>query len=83
MAMRHSLMPTAFAASTIAISRNASVLERITRAEYGTSGMEMAMIVVCRDGPSEADITKASTSSGSACMMSVTRCVSRSTQPPR
>ena len=71
MAMRNSLMPTARAASTKGISRSDSVLERMMRATLGTSGMAMAMMVLVSDGPSEAAITSAMTSSGSDCMMSI------------
>ena len=53
------------------------------RATVGTSGMAMAMMVLGSDGPSEAAITRAITSSGSDCMMSSTRCTSRSNQPPK
>ena len=35
------------------------------------------------DGPSDAAMTNAMTSNGRACMMSITRCVSRSNQPNR
>ena len=82
-AMRVSLMPTARAASTNGISRSDSVLERMMRATLGTSGMAMAMMVLASDGPSEAAITSAITSSGSDCMMSIRRCTSRSNQPPK
>src|SRR5207253_260841 len=51
-AMRSSLMPTAFAASTNGSSRSTSVFERTTRATYGISGMAMAMITFSSDGPS-------------------------------
>ena len=44
-------MPTARAASTNGISRSDSVLERMTRATLGTSGMAMAMMVLVSDGP--------------------------------
>ena len=83
MAMRVSLMPMARAASTNGISRSDSVLERMTRATLGTSGMAMAMMVLVSEGPSEAAITSAITSSGSDCMMSIRRCTSRSNQPPK
>ncbi len=74
---------TARAASTNGISRSASVLERMMRATLGTRGMAMAMIVLPSEGPSEAAITSAITSSGNACMMSISRCTMRSTQPPK
>src|ERR1700733_16332757 len=48
-AMRVSLMPIAFAASTKGCSRSDSVLARVTLATYGTSGIAMAMIVLCSD----------------------------------
>jgi hypothetical protein len=41
------------------------------------------MIVLVSDGPSDAAITSAITSSGSDCMMSMSRCTSRSNQPPK
>src|SRR5947209_11749174 len=82
-AMRNSLMPIARAASTKGSSRSASVFERMTRATDGISGMAIAMIVFRSDGPGAAAITSASTSKGSACRMSITRCARRSTQPPR
>ena len=69
--MRNSPMPVALAASTNGISRNDSTLERMTRATLGISGMAMAMMVLVSDGPSEAVITSAMTSSGSDCMISV------------
>ena len=81
--MRVSLMPMARAASTNGISRNDRVLERMTRATLGTSGMAMAMMVLGSDGPSEAAMTSAMTSSGSDCMMSIRRCTRRSNQPPK
>ena len=43
----------------------------------------MAMMVLVSDGPSEAAISSAITSSGSDCMMSMKRCVMRSSQPPK
>ena len=55
----------------------------MTRATFGISGIAMAMIVFCNDGPREAVMTSAMTSSGSDCMTSATRCTSRSNQPPR
>ena len=76
-------MPTARAASTNGISRSDSVLERMTRATFGTSGMAMAMMVLVSDGPSEAAMTSAITSSGSDCMMSIRRWTRRSNQPPK
>jgi len=82
-ATRRSLIPCAFAASTNGISRKASVLARMTRATCGMTGIDMAMIVFSRDGPSEAAITSAITSSGNACMMSIMRWVTRSNQPRR
>ena len=83
MAMRVSLMPMARAASTNGISRSDKVLERMMRATLGTSGMAMAMMVLVSEGPSEAAITNAITSSGRDCMMSIRRCTSRSIQPPK
>jgi hypothetical protein len=83
MAMRVSLMPTARAASTNGISRSDSVLERMTRATLGTRGMAMAMMVLVSEGPSEAAMTSAITSSGSDCRMSMRRCTVRSSQPPK
>jgi hypothetical protein len=44
-AIATSLIPIARAASTKGISRNISVLERITRATVGTRGIEIAMMV--------------------------------------
>ena len=41
------------------------------------------MIVLCSDGPSAAAMMIASTSSGRACIISSTRCVTRSNQPSR
>ena len=76
-------MPIDLAASTKGSSRSASVLARMTRATVGISGMAMAMMMLGSDGPSAAVITSASTSSGRACRMSVTRWNSRSTQPDR
>jgi hypothetical protein len=58
-------------------------LERITRATVGTSGIEIAMMVFSSEGPSAAVITSAITSSGSDCIMSITRCTTRSYQPPK
>ena len=55
----------------------------MTRATVGTSGIAIAMIVFCSDGPSAAAITSAITSSGSDCMMSMKRCTIRSNQPPK
>ena len=53
------------------------------RATLGTSGMAIAMMVLVSEGPSEAAITSAITSSGSDCMMSIRRCTIRSNQPPK
>src|SRR5262249_16685248 len=53
-AMRTSLMPIAFADSTKGCSRSDSVLARTTRAEEGINAIEIAMIVLRSDGPSEA-----------------------------
>jgi hypothetical protein len=58
-------------------------LERITRATLGISGIAIAMIVFESDGPSAAVITSAITSSGSDCIMSISRCTRRSYQPPK
>src|SRR6267142_1252297 len=82
-AIRVSLMPIDFAASTNGCSRSASVLARITRATVGISGIAIARITFGSDGPSAAVITSASTRSGRACRMSVTRWNRRSTQPDR
>src|SRR6185312_5801284 len=82
-AIRVSLMPMDLAASTKGCSRSASVLARITRATIGTRGMEIAKITFGSEGPRAAVITSASTRSASACMMSVTRWNTRSTQPER
>ena len=82
-AIRISLMPIDLAASTKGSSRSASVLARITRETIGISGMAIAMITFGSDGPSAAVMTSASTSSGSAWKMSVTRWNTRSTQPER
>ena len=74
-------MPIDLAASTNGSSRSASVLARITRATVGISGIAIAMIMLGSDGPSAAVMTSASTSSGRACSISVTRWNTRSTQP--
>ena len=63
-------------------SRIASTLARTTRAARGAITTEMAMIVLVSDGPSAAAITRASTRIGSACMMSIRRCATRSVFPP-
>ena len=70
-AMRRWRSPSARAASTYCISRIDSTLARMTRAARGTIGIEIAMITLGIDGPSAADITSASTSSGSPCRMSM------------
>ena len=64
------------------ISRMLSTLARITRAARGMIGTEMAMMTFRTEGPSEADMTRASTSSGNPCRMSSSRCVMRSVLPP-
>jgi hypothetical protein len=75
-------MPTAREASMNGNSRSDSVLERTTRAMLGISAIEIAMMVLGSDGPSDAAITSAITSSGSDCRMSMRRCAMRSNQPP-
>ncbi len=52
-------------------------------ATVGTSGIEIAMMVLLSDGPSAAVITSAITNSGSDCITSITRCTIRSYQPPK
>ena len=74
-AMRRCRRPTARAASMYCISRIDSTLARMTRAARGMIGIEIAMTTLSIDGPSAADITSASTSSGSPCRMSSTRWV--------
>src|SRR6185369_7346107 len=81
-AMRRWRSPSARAASMYCISRIDSTLARMMRAARGTIGMEMAMITFGIEGPSEADITSASTSSGSPCRMSSSRWATRSVLPP-
>ena len=80
--MRRWRSPSARAASMYCISRMDSTLARMTRAARGTMGIEIAMITLGTDGPSDADITSASTSSGSPCRMSITRWATRSILPP-
>src|SRR3984893_8717748 len=82
-AIRISLMPIDFAASTNGNSRSASVLARMTRATVGIRGIAIARITFGSDGPSAAVITSASTNSGKACKISVMRWNTRSTQPDR
>ena len=81
-AMRRCRSPSARAASTYCISRIDSTLARITRAARGMIGIEIAKMTFWIEGPSAADITRASTSSGSPCRMSMTRWVTRSVLPP-
>ncbi len=76
-------MPIARAASTNGISRIAKVLERMTRAALGMRGIEIARITFSTDGPRAADITRAITSRGSPCMMSMMRWAIMSHQPIR
>ena len=64
------------------ISRMLSTLARITRAARGMIGIEMATMTLRTEGPSEADMTSASTSRGRPCRMSSSRCVMRSVLPP-
>src|SRR5437763_13649044 len=52
----------------------------MTRDTVGIKGMAIAMITFGKDGPSAAVITSASTKSGSACKMAVTRWNSRLTE---
>ena len=80
--MRTCRRPTARAASTYCISRIDSTLARMTRAALGMIGIEIASTTFGIDGPSAADMTSASTSSGSPCRMSITRWVMRSVLPP-
>src|SRR6185295_14023873 len=72
-AIRRWVRPSARAASMYCISRIDSTLARITREARGTIGLEIAMMTFWIDGPSEADITRASTSSGNPCRMSSRR----------
>ena len=81
-AMRRCWTPSARAASMYCISRIDSTLARITRAARGMIGIEIAMTTFWIDGPSAADITSASTSSGRPCRMSSSRWVIRSVLPP-
>jgi hypothetical protein len=74
--------PSARAASTYCISRIDSTLDRTTRAARGMIGTEIAITTLVIDCPSAADITIASTRSGSPWRMSSTRCVTRSSRPP-
>src|SRR5438034_772970 len=63
-AIRRCRTPSARAASTYCISRMDSTLDRITRAARGMIGIEIAITTLWMAGPSAADITSASTSSG-------------------
>jgi len=45
-------------------------------------GMEIAMMTLRIEGPSDADMTRASTSNGNPCRMSSSRWVMRSVLPP-
>jgi len=82
-AMRRCCRPSARAASMYCISRMDSTLARMMRAARGMMGIEMAMTTFWTDGPSAADITRASTSKGNPCRMSSSRWEIRSVFPPK
>jgi len=81
-AIRRCRTPSDRAASTYCISRMDSTLDRMTRAARGMIGIEIAITTLWMAGPSAADMTSASTSSGRPCRMSSTRWAMRSVLPP-
>jgi 2-desacetyl-2-hydroxyethyl bacteriochlorophyllide A dehydrogenase len=65
-----------------AVDMKKMITEKLPLEDYAR-GIAMARMVLRSDGPSEAAMIMAMTSSGRACMMSISRCSARSIQPPR